>query len=100
MARWTCQVAALARKNLLLMRRRRALTCFELLMPLLLVVILGLIDLSFQTPAPSGSPPISQYLPSMRGLDSSMATTATATAAGRRVVRTNRLCADNAALEL
>ena len=51
-SRFSRQVWAISRKNLLLMRRRRALVCFELLMPVFIVVLLGLVDLAFTTEAP------------------------------------------------
>ena len=52
MRRFRRQISALTRKNLLLVKRRRMLALFELLMPLLLVVLLGLVDLAFTTEAP------------------------------------------------
>lgn len=54
-SRFARQVAALSRKNLLLLRRRRALVIFELLTPVLLIFLLGLMDLAFTAKAPAST---------------------------------------------
>ena len=52
LSRFRCQCLALAHKNYLLMRRRRRETCLELLSPALVIIILGLTDLSYRVTPP------------------------------------------------